>query len=168
MTAKRVREAARDLPASWVQAGNRLPVEGVPARGRGYYSAGYAGRPARILAKTLSTALHEYVHHLQRAIPELNARFTELHRRRTQGDPVVPVIPNQPDLKRETGRPDDYVHPYSGREYNGDPLEVMTMAFQQQQHLIHGDEFLDRLLDKDLEMLDLAVGALFKFDQDNG
>ena len=83
--------------------------------------------------------LHEYIHHLQYAMTALSARFTELHRRRTCGDPILTVYPDRPDTKGETGRPDDYVHPYTGREYNGDPLEVMTMAHQQLLHLVNGN-----------------------------
>lgn len=54
---------------------------------------------------------------------------------------------------------------------SGDPLEVITMAYQYiwQTHLrtpgdygYWGGEY--KLLERDPEMLDLALGALFKYD----
>ena len=44
----------------------------------------------------------------------------------------------------------------------------MTMAHQQLLHLVNGDEFLTDLIRKDPDLLDLAIGALFKYDPDNG
>ena len=166
VTAGRVRKAVEDLPASWVQAGNRVPLVGKRATRRAGYWHPFHGRPGQISARDQSSALHEYIHHLQQAIPELNARFTELHRRRTKGHDLVAIYPDRPALRGERGRPDDYVDPYTGKEYSGDPREVMTMAFQQLLHRVHDREFLDKLFDKDPELLDLAIGALFKFDPD--
>ena len=76
-----------------------------------------------------------------------------------------------PGHPNETGRKDRYILPYQGREYRGDPREVMTMAYQYiwQRHIREPDDGgwwkgKKPLLDYDPEMLDLALGALFKYD----
>ena len=108
------------------------------------------------------TQLHEYCHHLQRTSPGLDDLFVQLHRRRTKGDPLEVLNAKLPD---ELGRPDEYVQTYSGREYaGGRPAEVFTTAMQQLFYNVHGKEYLPKLLTQDPEMLDLALGALFRYD----
>ena len=93
--------------------------------------------------------------------------FKDLHRRRTEGEPLVAVTRDA----TETGRRDRYIRPYQGREYGDDPREVITMAYQyvwQRDRWDPGDGGWWKgerpLLDYDPEMLDLALGALFKYD----
>ena len=111
-------------------------------------------------SESFGNAVHEYVHHLQRAIPGLNDLFRRLHRARTAGDPLLP-IPNSPGA---VGRKDWYIDAYFGREYDGDPREVMTMTFQ----LLFGDSWgrnkLHDMLREDPELVDLAVGVLMRYD----
>ena len=71
----------------------------------------------------------------------------------------------------ETGRVDRYIRPYQGKEYGDDPREVITMAYQyvwQRDRRKPGDggwwKGKRGLLTHDPEMLDLALGALFKYD----
>ena len=47
---------------------------------------------------------------------------------------------------------------------DGAPREVITMAYQMLLHPIHGEEQLAKLAQSDPEMLDLALGALFRYD----
>lgn len=118
------------------------------------------------------TSLHEFVHRLQATMPELDARFQDLHRRRTSGDPTVAI-----NRVRERGKPDHYLREYQGREYpeahvaqlnGGDQtrtaLEVMTMAIQMVLSDVHGARLQRDLLRSDPEMIDLTLGALFNFD----
>ena len=127
----------RFIPA---RAGNTIsePPPGwrpSPGRGKAPVAAGEA-----MLTSDLSegNALHEYVHHLQVAMPDLDALFVALHRRRTTDaagarDPIVVLSDYQKSGVR--GRPDRYVDQYFGREYAGPgrlsgPMEVITRALQ--------------------------------------
>ena len=162
-TAKRVREAAMTLPASWVRQGNTLPLRAVRGSRRGWYREAKGGRPAEISVTTdPGNPLHEYCHHLQPAMPALHRLFVDLHRRRTAGEPRVRVGPTA----RELGREDQYLRPYSGREYGPgqDPLEVFTMAVQQIFHPVWKVDYLRDLVRDDPEMLDLVTGVLLHYD----
>ena len=169
------------FPRSWIEAANRTPV--IVTRSqmeRGFYREARPGQAAVLFVRDTvdgpygghwqGTRLHEYTHHLQRSMPGLNLLFTDLHQRRTKGEPLVVVTHGEPT---ETGRKDRYVKEYQGREYgdDGDPREVITMAYQYiwQRHLRKPDDGgwwkgERPLLDYDPEMLDLALGALFKYD----
>ena len=136
------------------------------------------GEAWAIVSRDPSNATHEYVHHLQAAMPEVDRLFQALHLRRTtlpDGDrePVVTLNPYD-----STGRRDQYVDDCFGREYDPamlagigyDPdrpaIEVMTRAFQILFHRLPGDRpvDLDKLVRRDPEMLDLALGLLFHHD----
>ena len=173
------RDINRIWPRSWIEAANRVPVLVARAETeRGGYLAAQPGQAARLFVRDPAdgpysghwqgTRVHEYTHHLQRSIPGLNELFVALHRRRTEDESVVVVTPGRPD---ETGRRDRYILPYQGREYGDDPREVITMAYQyvwQRDRWDPGDggwwKGERSLLDYDPEMLDLALGALFKYD----
>ncbi len=105
------------------------------------------------------TRVHEYVHHLQEAMPDLDKLFRLEHRRRTKGEKLIEIYP------KEYGRKDQYIDEYQGREYSkddGGALEVMTMAYQYLYQV--KDPYLPELVQDDPGMLDLAIGALFKYD----
>lgn len=163
-TAARVRQAAKELPGSWVRQGNTLPLVGVRGSVRGWLSPGGPNGPARIsVAPDVGNPLHEYCHHLQRAVPGLNAIFHKLHRRRTAGEARVRVGGGA----RELGRKDQYLRPYTGREYKygGEelPEEVLTMAMQMLFHPVWEKEYLRKMVRDDPEFLDLALGVLFHY-----
>ena len=165
-------------PRSWIEAANRQPV--LVARSsdeRGIYIPARPGQAARLFVRDPAdgpyvghwqgTRVHEYTHHLQSSMPGLNGLFVALHRRRTEGEPLVAVTRDP----TETGRVDRYVRSYQGKEYGDDPREVITMAYQyvwQRDLWDPGDggwwKGEKPLLDYDPEMLDLALGALFKYD----
>lgn len=165
--AARVRAAAKDLPAEWIVQANHFAVEAKRPGPRGKYQSGYRGTPARIVTRgtDAGVALHEYVHHVQVAMPRLNGLFHALHRRRTAGEPRLPVS-GDPDLSSEIGRRDKYVDPYTGREYGDEerPLEVLTTGIQQLFHPVHGRDLLRVMAKKDPEMLDMLLGVLFRYD----
>ncbi len=180
-----VHAASLRFPARWVARANASPL-GVAANGQetggSYLSAAARGsvRIGRgqltkadntawaITSRDPSNATHEYVHHLQAAMPEIDRLFQDLHIRRTTlpggaREPVL-ILPDYPPL---TGRRDQYVDGYFGREYaGGRAAEVMTRAFQILFHRLPGDEGvdLDKLVRDDPEMLDLVLGLLFHYD----
>ena len=161
-TAARVREAATDLPASWVRRANTEPLEAARATKRGSYDT-YSRGPAKIsVTADIGNPLHEYVHHVQHAVPELDELFQALHRRRTAGDPLVPV--SHFGDPTELCRPDGYFKKYVGREYDGVPGEVLTMAMQAVFHPVWGVDYIRQIARDDPELLDLVIGTLFRFD----
>lgn len=115
-----------------------------------------------MVSKDVGVPLHEYTHHLQCAMPELDALFAQLHRRRTASEPRVVVGAG----RRELGREDSYIRRYQGREYRPEqvPLEVFTMAIQQLFYPVHRTEHLVDMIRKDSEMLDLILGVLLHYD----
>ena len=175
------------FPRSWIEQANKIPVLVMePDKNRGgYRPAGGSGQAAEIYVRSdpgerdggywQGARIHEYVHHLQQSMPGLNQMFTELHQRRTRGEPLVQVTPGHPS---ERGRRDQYILKYQGREYgargrrgSGEPREVITVAYQsiwQTYRTNPGDGGYwgkdYNLLERDPEMLDLALGALFKYD----
>ena len=161
--ADRVRDAAAELPASWVTQGNTLALTALRPTQRGFYDRARGNKPAQINAGVWDTTpLHEYLHHLQVAMPELDALFARLHHRRTKGEPRIQVSKG----RNELGREDQYVQKYTGREYGTAeaPLEVLTMGMQTLFHAAWDNDYLRKLLRDDPEMADLLLGVLFGYD----
>ena len=71
------------------------------------------GEARALVSRDPSNATHEYVHHLQAAMPEVDRLFQALHLRRTTlsgGDlKSVLVLPDYPPV---TGRRDQYIDEY--------------------------------------------------------
>ena len=183
-----VRRAAESFPRARVERANRtrVSVQHLPP------TPGLAGDYHRVLPqpRTLQTpgrpdypvpagraiartgpgpvALHEYVHHFQDALPELDRQFRRLHVRRTTRpdgtrDPIEPLTGYT-----GVGREDQYIDAYFGREYSDPvwpegPLEVMTRTYET---IFTGaaKNGVWRLMENDPEILDFALGALFRFD----
>ena len=189
--AERVRAAAEVLPASWVDRANLVgafATRRTMSGGLGSYSrpgSWSTNQPLHVIdsqanaligtqAKAgLSTALHEYTHHLQYTMPELDGLFHRVHVRRT----------TRPDGSRDPmqtlqgykvpGREDRYIDRYFGREYPasggspGGPREVITRTYQVLFHSIGKGQTkmsMGTLRDKDPELLDFALGTLFRYD----
>ncbi len=163
--ADKVRRHAAVLPESWVRAGNTLPLVAYNGHRGGYWPAGEGRSHAVIHVPTDGGGtLHEYVHHLQYAMPGLQAVFRQFHRRRTAGEPQIEIPGFGPNV---VGRPNRYVIPYQGREYgpDDDPLEVLPVAVQMLFYPIGQEDLLQELTRDDPEMLDLIIGVLFRYDQ---
>ena len=173
---ERMRRALQDLPATWLRAGNdygRVYVRGSRSQG-GYYRV--SERLAVIggsgMQRGLDVALHEYTHHLQQAMPPLQALFREEHLRRTtdadgRRHRVLVTKGYQHSRPRVVGRDDDYVLPYAGRAYRwdrDDPQEVLTVHMQAVLQSWFGDEKLRDIARDDPGMLDLLLGVLFHYD----
>lgn len=185
-----VMKASMMFPDDWTKAADRhgpLFVRFSEARGgyldisharsgaqyRGYmgFSGTAKGGDGFIRAGRFSTAVHEYAHRLQHAIPALDDIFQTLHERRTGGDHLErlrDLFPRHRYDRSEVARKDKYRHAYQGRIYSGQQylgkhgaLEVMTMAFED---VLGGSaERLTEMIDKDREMFDLVIGLLFKY-----
>ena len=156
------------MPKSWVERANTVPLKAIRDARRACYYPRTKGRPVPEieLSKNASSALHEYVHHVQAAAPDLDAQFAALHRRRTAGEPLVSVY-DYPS--KELGRRDKYISGYTGREYDvpgvaEGPKEVMTTSIEQVLHRPHGVDQVTKLLANDPEMLDLVLGLFFHYD----
>ncbi len=93
----------------------------------------------------------------------LNQLFVDLHRRCTAGEPKEALYSWIPE---ETGRRDQYIEAYFGREYDDTdaPLEVLTMAVQTLFYPLHDKERLTDFARYDPELLDLLIGVLYHFD----
>lgn len=181
-----VREAARRLPRSWVAAGNAHGALTVRDNGKlgggGDYS--HSKKEIRLAAHaTLDMALHEYVHHLQGAMPGFQRLFRQEHLRRTTApggkrDSLTTASKTSPAAYQQLGkvfRRDGYSDDYMGRDYgqpidvapnmdmpDGDAIETATTAFQIA--LGNRPASLKWMATKDPLMLDLVLGLLFRFD----
>ncbi len=187
--AELVKKASLMFPDDWTKAADRHgPLFTKFSKARGGYvdlSHARAGRGYRIYGITgvarggegfiragrFPTALHEYAHRLQHAIPELDDYFQALHARRTAGDSLERLgnlYPKHGYGRSEVTRKDKYRNAYQGRIYSGQSylgkegaLEVMTMAFQDA--LSGNAADMLSLINTDREMFDLVIGLLFNY-----
>ena len=164
---ERVRDAAGLFPASWVTAANTGRLR-VASNGQQFGGSWRPPQPGQLALAKVSAdpgnAIHEYVHHLQHAMPGLDKWFRELHDRRTAGEPVIHLKPYQPNVR---GRRDQYIDAYFGREYpqfGHRPIEVITVGHQILLHSRHSQEVLWLMVRDDPEMADLLLGALVYYN----
>ncbi len=168
-----VRAASRMFPDDWTRRADRFgPLEARYREGRAYYR-GMSDGSGQIEARNFASAVHEYTHRLQHALPRLDDFFQDLHHLRTAGDPLKTLrrlLPGRGYGTDEVTREDKYVHPYQGREYSHPSLpyqgkhgalEVMTMAFEDV--LANDARRLADLLSKDREMFNLVIGLLYHY-----
>ena len=159
-----VRDAARLFPRRWIEKANETMLfvaRNDPERGTqgGLYRP--TSPPLARISDDINVAVHEYTHHLQTAMPALDDLFHQLHRARTAGDPVA-KLRDYPDY---TGRDDQYIDGYFGREYPGEgPLEVITRTYEFLFTPFYGRERLGDMLKDDPGLADLAIGALMRYD----
>lgn len=183
--AKTVKEASARYPASWVAATNRfgqLTVQGsnvrgghVSVRAPGRYKIGRAKWEATanagfitIPTGGLRTALHEFGHRIQAALPDLDRLFQDYHARRTAGEPLQrlrDLVPGAGYGPGEKTRPDKWMDAYFGKVYDEQrgtigegALEMLTMTLER---MLDRDVTALRLLyQRDRELFELAVGVL--------
>ena len=140
----------------------------VPGEGGARYNVEH--KMATVGGDSASGFLHEYGHHLQKAMPALQRLFCAEHLRRTtfpdgtrHPKTVLRGFEGQPHI---VGRDDDYVLDYVGRDYGGDldGLEVLPEHLATVFHDHFGDEYLGTLATDDPRMLDLVLGFLFHWN----
>ena len=166
----RVLDAAALLPASWVRAGNALGPVGVRLHGQEGRGEYLPSTRTLYVDSQPGTALHEYSHHLQAAMPGLQALCDELHVRRTTfADGTRHPVEALAEYIGAVRQPDDYVITYMSRRYEfdgGRALEVLTVGLQT---LLLGRGpnplySLRVMLTNDPELADLLIGALYHYD----
>lgn len=120
--------------------------------------------------KNIETALHEFYHRIQAALPGLEGLFQELHKRRTAGEPLKQLKDIYPEFNYsldEVTREDHYINAYFGKEYDGSAKEVMTMSIEsvisRNSPLSGSDHPFDDLLKNDRELFNLVIGVLFHY-----
>ncbi|MDI1278028.1 phage minor head protein [Methylobacter sp.] len=118
----------------------------------------------------IGTALHEFTHRIQSALPELDQLFQDLHKRRTSGEPLKRLRDIYPSFNYrldEMTREDHYINAYFGKEYDGSAKEVMTMAIEsviyRNSPLSASEHPFTDLLNNDRELFDLVIGVLFHY-----
>lgn len=189
--AKLVQAASRMYPQSWVKQTDALgPLFARKTSGRGWQCTLTEDRATVIInqfgliqnarrgmgwitAGNFRTAVHEYAHRLQSAMPGLDDIFQGLHQRRTAGMPLKKLrdLTGISYKSGEVTREDHYTNPYQGKVYSPHgrsyvgqygALEVMTMAFDS---VLGGDlSRLTAMLETDREMIDLVLGVLYHYD----
>lgn len=166
-------EATKAFPADWIRKTDRLgPLTATYKEGRAYYF-GYPDGTGKIMLRNYSSAVHEFTHRMQQAMPQLDDFFQDLHHRRTAGNPrkkLRHLIPGVKYASHEVAQEDQYVSPYQGRIYSGSgftylgkhgALEVMTMAIEDL--LGRNPVRLQRMLEGDREMANLVIGLLYNY-----
>ncbi|RRD90101.1 phage head morphogenesis protein [Conchiformibius steedae] len=116
----------------------------------------------------ISTHIHEYGHHLQDAMPELDALFTKLWQERTKGKPTRSLsdIPPYDEIYpyNEKGKDGNFPNKYYGKmygnEYNPQPYEMLTMTFES---LLGGDMERAEELKNNLPFLYFGLALLVRY-----
>jgi hypothetical protein len=121
----------------------------------------------------LGNAAHEYTHRMQKAMPELDKLFQDVHKRRTLNDPLEKLQDIYPTIgynEEEVSRKDKYINAYQGKEYSGEASEVMTMAMEYvlgltKNHWLSNNRLdnFKKFYENDRELFDFTVGILFRW-----
>ena len=166
-SAEAVRNAIRLLPATWVKKAGPVVVDQIPKdktkKASGLYYK-YGSRIEIAPGQGLATAMHEYVHHLQVALPGFQDIFRKEHLRRTTNPDGTR---HQPVASKYDGfmvRDDDYVDDYFGAVDVEDGIEVPTRGYEILFADLYGKEMLSTLAKDDPGMLDLLLGVLFRYE----
>jgi hypothetical protein len=183
-----VRAASQKFPDAWTAQTDRfgpLYVRSAPARSFQFtVPAELNGQMIRVptfgtvrartndgylSVRAAAPALHEYVHRMQAAMPELDDLFQQLFERRTRGQPLQ-RLRDMTSVRfgaNELARDDEFADKYFGKVYQGSgygragALEVMTMGYE---WLLGGVERnAAALIARDRELVHLLVGALFRY-----
>ena len=162
--AEMVRAASRVFPRRWVEkAGETTLLVSRHRPESGLYGGSYrsGAAPLARISDNFDVAVHEYTHHLQHTMPGLDDLFVGLHRARTDGDPVLQLKDYEEGV---VGRKDKYIDAYFGREYDGRPMEVIASAYEYLFARAYGTDQLGDFLRDDPGLVDLAIGALMRYD----
>lgn len=151
-----IKRVSSAYPDDFVRAGNRKKIEFELAEMRGKYI-----QSTKIYTLPGSNAEHEYAHHLQWSMSQMQDAFDEFHNARTRGHQKEVLYSKLPN---ETGRPDGYFDRYCGREYEGrGARELMAMTFQAVFGMdADANRYLADLL-KDEELSKFVLGVIFHY-----
>ena len=190
-----VSRAGELLPASWVSATNAfgpLRITQIPLGPRPFQYTNSTATTVRsrmanhrgvqeiqprhgIIATNaveLDSALHEFAHRVQHALPSLDELFQAYYAQRTANEPLqrlAHLLPTHGYRQHELARPDRFFHPYVGRWYPpfqsaSQPfgaLEMMTVSLD---HLLAGNAARMRdLMAADPEFAQFVIGVLLRW-----
>ena len=170
--ARIVQDASSLFPSSWNEYSDRYgELKAKATRNRAFYSH-YEKSPSEIAVDGfICVAVHEYAHRLQHVMPDIDAKFQEIHRKRTEGEELEKMRKLFPKIgykNDEVTRKDGYFHPYMGKEYKEKgALELMSMSFQavlghNKKDIEKGyPAFLEQIAEKDEEMVHFVLGLIF-------
>lgn len=148
---ERVARAGELFPTDWVEASNTHDAIAVVSGPRGEYEErafGAAGSKVTLSDKVTSkvagdpvgyqTALHEFAHRMEQAIPEIRQLESAFYVRRTAGQKLVKLnklFPLSSYTDAELAVPDDFTNPYMGKPYgDGGPassaFELLSMGIE--------------------------------------
>lgn len=129
-----ITDVLTQYPAEWVTASKLAGKILVDTAGRGYYNhylnelvieeTNWSGR---------STAYHELGHRFEFLIPNLAEAEKRFYERRTDGEELVKlndVIANGGYGEDEVTKVDNFLNAYTGKYYNGEFFEVVSMGFE--------------------------------------
>lgn len=130
-----VLDAAKYLPADWIAASNRYRNPKV--RTKKGARAKYTPLDGVIQTDgTAGTSLHELVHHMERAVPALDAAQWMFWQRRARDNDLTKPQPNPKWIgigrRKEVGVKDEFKAAYAGKVYGGgspgNHWEILTMG----------------------------------------
>lgn len=101
--------------------------------------------------RAASVALHELGHRMEVVVPRLRDLERQFYNRRTAGEALQPLgLPNPATAMH---RPDNFTHPYIGRDYSGFWYEIISMG-------LDGVYYGQNGVRGDVELFDLVLGVL--------
>lgn len=128
---KIVEDAYSFYPKEWVEKSTKRGNLTPKTVDRGYYSDWN-----KIIAissgngkdGSFETAIHELGHRFERAVPEIRNEEKEFYDRRTKGEELEWL--GKGYEKSEVTRKDNFIHPYMGKDYQGQAYELVSMGFE--------------------------------------
>ena len=170
---ERVKDVGQLFPASWIARSDKIGVVQVlSAMGEGGYTPNHIhGGGILRLTQHYYLVLHELSHRIQHVLPGLDDLFQDLHYRRTAGKPLIKLseaYPNVHYTEKDVFQDGGYPEPYFGRFYDHPAagkygaMELMPMSFEYA--LSSSDAKVLKLIEKDRELFDFVMGALFHYD----
>ena len=170
---ERVKDVGQLFPASWIARSDKIGVVQVlSAMGEGGYTPNHIhGGGILRLTQHYYLVLHELSHRIQHVLPGLDDLFQDLHYRRTAGKPLIKLseaYPNVHYTEKDVFQDGGYPEPYFGRFYDHPAagkygaMELMPMSFEYA--LSSSDAKVLKLIEKDRELFDFVMGALFHYE----
>lgn len=173
---------ALPIPRSWLEStAKRYPnITLMQSKDRAYADQNVGVLSINIL--NTDVVLHEFLHLVQVAVPEVETLAREMHRRRTAGQApskLRSLTNNAAYRPDEEAREDQYFHPYVGKEYNtvlngqpapAEPLEILTMVLQaligapgSRMNRSGASALRNSLISKDKESAAFGLGLLLRY-----
>lgn len=101
---------------------------------------------------------HEYGHAIEQMFPDINELSQTFLKRRTEGDPLIPLSDIVPfgGYEGEYTRPDDFMDPYIGKSYISGDTEVLSVGMG----YLQSDRNMEKLYYCDPEYLGFIISVV--------